>query len=123
MDFDRNFNLKCIWSFHVLRIQKNIIGKRNTFEPLLSGQPWGMASWPFNRGGRLIEVCPIWTRIWSNFLLFTFKSLFIIYKSILKIILKNNLNRKTVPNKTKKNLSNFDKDQAFNTRNLVHTNV
>ena len=38
--------------------------------------------------------------------------------------MKNNHNRKTVPNKTKKkNLSNFDKDQAFNTRNLVHTDV
>ena len=33
--------------------------------------------------------------------------------------MKNNHNRKTVPSKTKKNLSNFDK--AFNTRNLVHT--
>ena len=37
--------------------------------------------------------------------------------------MKNSLKRKTVPNKTKKNLSNFDKDQAFNTRNLVHTDV
>ena len=37
--------------------------------------------------------------------------------------MKNNHNRKTVPNKTKKKLWNFDKDQAFNTRNLVHTDV
>ena len=37
--------------------------------------------------------------------------------------MKNNPNRKTVPNKTKKKLSNFDKDQAFNTRNIVHTDV
>ena len=37
--------------------------------------------------------------------------------------MKNNHDRKTVPNKTKKKLSNFDKDQAFNTRNLVHTDV
>ena len=35
--------------------------------------------------------------------------------------MKNNQDRKTVPNKTKKNLSNFEKDQAFNTRNVVHT--
>ena len=35
--------------------------------------------------------------------------------------MKNNLNRKTVPKKTKKKSSNFDKDQAFNTRKLVHT--
>ena len=77
----------------------------------------------YHRGGRLIEVCPIWTRIWSNFLVFTFKSLFIIYKNKTSTSVKNNHNRKTVPNKTKKNLSNFDKDQAFNTRNLVHTDV
>ena len=94
-----------------------------TVEPLLSGHPWGMARWPFNRGGRLIEVCPIRTRIWPNFLVFTFKSLFIIYKSKISTSMKNNHNRKTVPNKTKKNLSNFDEDQAFNTRNLVHTDV
>ena len=91
----------------------------NTVKPLLSGHPWGMAKWPFNGGGRLIEVCPIWTRIWSNFLVFTFKSLFIIYKS------KMSTSMKWYPiNKPKKNLSNFEKDQAFNwfnTRNLVHT--
>ena len=51
--------------------------------------------------GRLIEVFPIWTRIWPNFLVF------IIYKSKMSTAMKNNLNRKTVPNKTKKNLSNF----------------
>ena len=73
-----------------------------TVEPLLSGHPWGMARWPFNRGGRLIEVCPIWTRIWSNFLVFTYKSLFIIYKSKMPTSMKNNHNQKTVPNKTKK---------------------
>ena len=95
----------------------------STVEPLLSGHPWGMARWPFNRGGHLIEVCPILTRIWPNFLVFTFKSLFIIYKSKISTSMKNNHNRKTVPNKTKKNLSNFDKDQAFNTHNLVHTYV
>ena len=64
----------------------------STVEPLLSGHPWGMARWPFNRGGRLIEVCPIWTRIWSNFLVFTFKSLFIIYKSKMSTSMKNNYN-------------------------------
>ena len=37
--------------------------------------------------------------------------------------MKNNHNRKTLPNKTKKNLLNFDKDQAFNIRNLVHNDV
>ena len=73
-----------------------------TVEPLLSGHPWGMARWPFNRGGRLIEVCPILTRIWSNFLVFTFKSLFIMYKSKMSISMKNSLKRKTVPEKTKK---------------------
>ena len=37
-----------------------------TVEPLLSGHPRGMARWPLNRGGRLIEVCQIWTRVWST---------------------------------------------------------
>ena len=37
--------------------------------------------------------------------------------------MKNSLKRKKVPNKNKKDLSNFDKDQAFNTRNLGHTDV
>ena len=92
-----------------------------TVEPLLSGHPWGMARWPFNRGGRLIEVSPIWTRIWSNFLVFTYKSLFIMYKSKMSTSMKNSLKRKKSTQQNKKNLSNFDKDQAFNTRNLVHT--
>ena len=38
-------------------------GMLTTVEPLLSGHPRGMARWPFNRGGRLMEVCQIWTRI------------------------------------------------------------
>ena len=37
-----------------------------TVEPLLSGHPRGMARWPLNRGGRLIEVCQVWTRVWST---------------------------------------------------------
>ena len=58
-----------------------------------------------------------------QFLSVYFKSLFIIFESEMLTSTKNNLNRKTIPNKTKKNLSNFDKDQAFNTRSLVHNNV
>ena len=60
--------------------------------------------------------------IWSNFLVFTFKSLFIIYKSKMSTSMKNNFNRKTIPNKTKKSFK-FDKDQAFITRSLVHNDV
>ena len=78
------------------------IKKQTTVEPLLSGHPWGMARWPFNRGGHLMEVCPIWTRIWSNFLVFTYKSLFIMYKSKMSTSIENSLKQKTVPNKTKK---------------------
>ena len=33
------------------------------------------------------------------------------------------MTEKQYPTKQKKNLSNFDKDQAFNTRNVVHTDV
>ena len=39
--------------------QIEIIKKQYTVEPLLSGHPRGMARWPLNRGGRLIEVCQI----------------------------------------------------------------
>ena len=42
-----------------------------------------------------------------NFLSVSFKSLFIIYKSKLSTLMKNNLNRKTVPNKTKKKSFEF----------------
>ena len=96
-------------SLRKLNIKKAIIGRGfcDTVEPLLSGHPWGMARWPFNRGGHLIEVCPIWTRIWSNFAVFTFKPLFIIYKSKMSTLMKNNHNRKTVPNKTKKKSFEF----------------
>ena len=73
---------------------------RNTVEPPLSGHPWEMARWPLNRRGRLIEVFPIWTRIWSKFLVFTFKSLFIIQKSEMSNSMKNNLSRKAIPNKS-----------------------
>ena len=64
----------------------------------------------------------MWTRIWSNFLVFTYNSLFIMYKSKMLTSMKNCLKRKTVPNKTKK-ISNFNKDQAFDTRKLFYTDV
>ena len=48
-----------------------------TVKPLLSGHLRGMARWPLNRGGRLIEVCQIWTRICSNVLYIYFKTVLI----------------------------------------------
>ena len=84
------------------QLREKTFNFNTTVEPLLSGRPWGMARWPFNRGGRLIEVCPIWTRIWSNFLVFTFKSLFIIYKSKMSTLMKINITEKQYPTKQKK---------------------
>ena len=48
-----------------------------TVEPLLSGHPRGMARWPLNRGGRLIEVAKYGQEYGQMFFIFTFKSLFI----------------------------------------------
>ena len=43
-----------IWRCSIFEVEHAI-----TVEPLLSGHPRGIAKWPLNRGGRLMEVCQI----------------------------------------------------------------